>query len=83
MVVVVIMGMIVGLVSVLVEPDDRSLLNVEAQRLAQLLDLAAAEARVSSDSRASVMKGSQACSALHLAQAYCWRRKKGAACIRT
>lgn len=47
MVVVVIMGMIVGLVSVLVEPDDRSLLNVEAQRLAQLLDLAAAEARVS------------------------------------
>ncbi len=47
MVVVVIMGMIVGMVSVMVEPDDRSLLNVEAQRLAQLLDLAAAEARVS------------------------------------
>lgn len=46
MVVVLIMGLIVGLVSVVVEPDERSLLKVEAQRLAQLLELAASEAQI-------------------------------------
>lgn len=52
MVVVLIAGLIVGLVSVIVEPDERGLLKVEAQRLAQLLDLAAAQARVSGNSLA-------------------------------
>ena len=41
-----IMGLFVGLVSAIVRPDDRGLLRVEAERLAQLLDLAAAESRL-------------------------------------
>ena len=46
LVVLMIMGLIVGLVSAIVRPDDRGQLRVEAERLAQLLDLAAAEARL-------------------------------------
>jgi general secretion pathway protein H len=40
------MGLIVGLAAAIVRPDDRGLLRVEAERLAQLLDLAAAESRM-------------------------------------
>lgn len=58
MVVVLIMGLIAGLVSVMVQPDDRGLLDVESRRLAQLLDLAAAEARVSGTSLAWVADAS-------------------------
>jgi general secretion pathway protein H len=47
LVVVLIMGLLVGLVRVVVQPDARGQLRVEAERLAQLLDLAAAEARLS------------------------------------
>lgn len=46
LVVLLIMGLVVGLASAIVRPDDRGLLRVEAERLAQLLDLAAAEARL-------------------------------------
>jgi general secretion pathway protein H len=46
LVVLMIMGLFVGLVSAIVRPDDRGLLRVEAERLAQLLDLAAAESRL-------------------------------------
>lgn len=46
LVVLVIMGLFVGLVSTITRPDDRALLRVEAERLAQLLDLAAAESRL-------------------------------------
>jgi len=46
LVVLVIMGLFVGLVSVIVQPDDRALLRLEAERLAQLLDFAAADARL-------------------------------------
>jgi len=46
LVVLVIMGLTVGLVSAVVRPDDRALLGIEADRLAQLLDLAATEARL-------------------------------------
>ena len=46
LVVLLIMGLMVGLVSAVVRPDDRGLLRVEAERLAQLLDLAAAESRL-------------------------------------
>jgi general secretion pathway protein H len=46
LVVLAIMGLFVGMVSAIVRPDDRGLLRVEAERLAQLLDLAAAEARL-------------------------------------
>ena len=40
------MGLLVGLVSVNARPDDRGLLRIEADRLAQLLTLAASEARL-------------------------------------
>jgi general secretion pathway protein H len=50
MVVLMIMGLFVGLVSTITRPDDRALLRVEAERLAQLLDLAATEARLSGKS---------------------------------
>lgn len=43
LVVLLIMGLLVGLVSVVAQPDEKALLRVEADRLAQLLDLAATE----------------------------------------
>jgi general secretion pathway protein H len=46
LVVVLIMGLLVGLVSVITRPDARGLLRIEAERLAQLIDLAASEAGV-------------------------------------
>jgi general secretion pathway protein H len=46
LVVLLIMGLFVGLVSTIVQPDDRALLRVEAERLAQLLDLAAMQSRL-------------------------------------
>lgn len=46
LVVLLIMGLFVGLVSTIVQPDDRAMVRVEAQRLAQLLDLAATKARL-------------------------------------
>jgi len=47
LVVVMIMGLLLGLAAVTAMPDERGRLDVEARRLAQLLDLAAQEARVS------------------------------------
>lgn len=46
LVVMLIMGLIVGLASAIVQPDDGGRLRVEADRLAQLLDLAASDARL-------------------------------------
>lgn len=46
LVVLLIMGLCAGLVGAIVHPDDRVLLRVEAERLAQLLDLAAEESRL-------------------------------------
>jgi general secretion pathway protein H len=46
MVVLVIIGIFVGLVSSITQPDERAMLRVEAQRLAQLLDLASMQARL-------------------------------------
>ncbi|MDO8464928.1 MAG: prepilin-type N-terminal cleavage/methylation domain-containing protein [Gallionella sp.] len=43
LVVLLIMGLLVGLVSAIAQPDDRALLRVEAERLAQLMDIAATE----------------------------------------
>ncbi len=45
LVVLVIIGLFAGLVSAITRPDDRALLRLEADRLAQLLDLAATESR--------------------------------------
>ena len=44
LVVALIMGLLVGLVSVVMRPDARGLLRMEAERLAQLMDFAVAEA---------------------------------------
>jgi len=47
LVVVLIMGILAGTISARMRPGDRDLLRVEASRLAQLLELAAQEARLS------------------------------------
>lgn len=57
LVVLVIMGLMVGLLSAVIRPDDRALLRVEADRLAQLLDLAASEGRLSGNSIAWTADG--------------------------
>jgi general secretion pathway protein H len=46
LVVLLIMGLAAGLIGAIVRPDDRALLRLEAERLAQLLDLAAVESRL-------------------------------------
>jgi len=43
--VLLVMGLCAGLVAAISQPDDRARLRVEAERLAQLLDLATIEAR--------------------------------------
>jgi len=50
LVVLLIMGLMVGMVSSIVRPDDRGRVCLEAERLAQLLDLAAAEAHLTGHS---------------------------------
>jgi general secretion pathway protein H len=57
LVVLVIMGLFVGLVSTIVRPDDRAMLRVETERLAQLLDLAATESRLTGKSIAWTADG--------------------------
>jgi len=47
LVVVLIMGMLVALVSVAARPDARGMVRIEAERLAHLIELAAAEASLS------------------------------------
>ena len=47
LVVLLIIGLFAGLVTTIVQPDDRAMLRVEAERLAQLLHLAAMESRFS------------------------------------
>jgi general secretion pathway protein H len=46
LVVLMILGLVVGLASAIVRPDDRAVLHLEAGRLQQLLDLAAGVARL-------------------------------------
>ena len=50
LVVMLIIGLVAGLVGVITRPDERALLDVEAHRLAQLLDLAATEAQLTGKS---------------------------------
>jgi general secretion pathway protein H len=57
LVVLLIMGLFAGLVSSITRPDDRALLRVEAERLAQLLDLAAMQARLTGKSIAWTAHG--------------------------
>ena len=46
LVVLLIMGLFAGLVAAIAHPDERALLRLEAERLAQLLDLATVESRL-------------------------------------
>lgn len=46
MVVLVIVGLFIGLISSVAQPDDRTLLRLETERLAQLLSLASKESRL-------------------------------------
>lgn len=57
MVVLLIMGLFAGLVTTITRPDDRALLRVEAERLAQLLDLAATKSRLTGKSIAWTADG--------------------------
>ena len=50
LVVLMIMGLFLGLVSAITRPDDRAVLRLEAERLTQLLDFAAAEAQLTGKS---------------------------------
>ena len=58
LVVLMIMGLFVGLVSTITQPDDRAALQLEAERLSQLLDFAATEARLTGKSIAWTADGS-------------------------
>jgi general secretion pathway protein H len=57
LVVLLIMGLMVGLVSAIARPDDRALLQVEATRLAALLNFAAAQSRLTGKSIAWTADG--------------------------
>jgi len=57
LVVLLIMGLFAGLVSTITQPDDRALLRVEAERLAQLLDLATTKSRLTGKSIAWTADG--------------------------
>jgi general secretion pathway protein H len=46
LVVLLVMGLAAGLIGVIAQPDERTRLRVEAERLAELLDLAATESRL-------------------------------------
>lgn len=50
LVVLMIMGLFLGLVSTITRPDERAVLRLEAERLAQLLDFAAVEAQLTGKS---------------------------------
>lgn len=58
LVVLMIMGLFLGLVSAITRPDDRAVLRLEAERLSQLLDFAAAEAQLTGKSIAWTADGS-------------------------
>jgi general secretion pathway protein H len=59
LVVLLVIGLFAGLAGALAHPDERALLRVEAERLAQLLDLAAVEARLAGKPIAWTAEGSQ------------------------
>ena len=59
LVVLLIMGIAAGLIGALVRPDDRALLRAEAERLAQRLELAATESRLTGKRIAWTADGAQ------------------------
>jgi general secretion pathway protein H len=59
LVVLLVMGLAAGLVGAIAYPDDRAVLRVEAERLAQLLDVAAVESRLTGKPLAWTSDGAQ------------------------
>jgi len=59
LVVLLIMGVTAGLIGAIVRPDDRALLRAESERLAQLLELAAEESRLTGKRIAWTADGAQ------------------------
>ena len=59
MVVLLVVGIAAGLIAVVAQPDDRMRLRSEAERLAELLDLAATESRVTGQAFAWTAEASQ------------------------
>jgi general secretion pathway protein H len=59
LVVLLIMGMTAGLIGAVLRPDDRARLHLEAERLAQLLELAAVESRLTGKRIAWTADGAQ------------------------
>lgn len=59
LVVLLIMGLTAGLIGAVVRPDDRAQLRLEAERLAQLLELAAVESRLTGKRIAWTAEGAQ------------------------
>ena len=59
LVVLMIMGLFVGLVTAVTRPDDRAVLELEAQRLATLLDFAATKSRLTGKSIAWTAQGKE------------------------
>ena len=59
LVVLIIIGLLVGLVAAVTRPDDRAVLEVEAQRLATLLDFAATKSQLTGKSIAWTAQGEE------------------------
>lgn len=59
LVVLMIIGLLVGLVAAVTRPDDRAVLEVEAQRLATLLDFAATKSQLTGKSIAWTAQGEE------------------------
>ncbi|MDO8312725.1 MAG: prepilin-type N-terminal cleavage/methylation domain-containing protein, partial [Sideroxyarcus sp.] len=57
LVVLLIMGLLAGLVSTISQPDDRARLRVEVERLAQLMNIADTESRLTGKSLAWTADG--------------------------
>lgn len=57
LVVLMIMGLLVGMVSSIAQPDDKAILRVEAERLVQLMDIAGTESRLTGNSIAWTTDG--------------------------
>ena len=59
LVVLLVVGLVAGLISVIAQPDDRARLRSEAERLAERLDLAATESRLTGQAFAWTAEASQ------------------------
>lgn len=75
LVALVIIGLFAGLISNMGRPDERELLRLEAERLAQLLEFAAAEARMSGKTIAWTTDGASYRFSWHQKGNFSWHQK--------